>query len=179
MTTSAEPIDADQAVVALYRAHYASLVRLAALLVGNAWEGEEIVQDAFVAMHTHWRRLRDPDKAVGYLRQSVVNSCRSALRHSGVVARHRLEPHPDHPSAEHEALAAAYRAEVLAALRALPRRQRETLILRYYADLSEEEIARTLGISRGAVKSHTFRGLAALRGRLAAYPSSTNWETPQ
>lgn len=176
MSRSLEPIDADQAVSLLYRAHYTSLVRLASLLVGDSWQGEEIVQDAFVAMHGKWRRLRDPANALAYLRQAVVNRSRSALRHSAVVARHQPAPLPDEPSAEHQALAHLRRAEILAAIRALPRRQRETLILRYYADLSEEQIADTLGISTGAVKSHAFRGLAALRGVLL--PSSQGENPP-
>jgi RNA polymerase sigma-70 factor (sigma-E family) len=158
-----EPTTADEAVVVLYRAHYASLVRLSAMLLGDTGSAEEVVQDAFVAMHASWHRLRDPEKALAYLRQTVVNRSRSALRHRSVVARHPQEPPPDEPSAEQYAIAAAERAEVLKALRTLPRRQRETLVLRYYSDLSEAQIAETLGISQGAVKSHAFRGLAALR----------------
>lgn len=161
-----ETATADEAVVDLYRAHYAGLVRLSAMLVGDLGTAEEAVQDAFVAMHGSWSRLRDPDKALAYLRQAVVNRSRSKLRHRAVVAKYPQEPPPDVPSAENYAIAAGERAEVLAALRALPRRQRETLVLRYYSDLSEAQIADTLGISPGAVKSHAFRGLAALRNLL-------------
>ena len=75
--------DADEAVTQLYAAHYTGLVRLAALLVRNSGEAEEIVQDAFVAMHGRWRRLREPDKALGYLRRSVVNA--SPLDASGIT----------------------------------------------------------------------------------------------
>ena len=157
---------ADEAVTEFYRTHYAGLVRLSAMLVGNTGTAEEIVQDAFVAMHGSWNRLRDPDKAVAYLRQAVVNRSRSTLRHRAVVAKYPQAPPPDVASAESFAVAATERAEILAALRALPRRQRETLVLRYYADLSEIQIADTLGISQGAVKSHAFRGLAALRNLL-------------
>lgn len=158
-----ERTTADEAVVALYRAHYAGLVRLSAMLVGDVGTAEEVVQDAFVAMHGAWGRLRDPDKALAYLRQAVVNRSRSKLRRRVVAAKYAPAPPPDVPSAESFAVAAVERAEVLAALRSLPRRQRETLILRYYSDLSEAQIAETLGISQGAVKSHAFRGLAALR----------------
>jgi RNA polymerase sigma-70 factor (sigma-E family) len=158
-----ETATADEAVVELYRSHYAGLVRLSAMLVGDVGTAEEVVQDAFVAMHGSWNRLRDPDKAVAYLRQAVVNRSRSKLRHRAVVAKYQPELPPDVPSAETYAVAAADRAEVMAALRALPRRQRETLVLRYYSDLTEAQIADTLGISQGAVKSHAFRGLAALR----------------
>lgn len=161
-----ERATADEAVVELYRAHYAGLVRLSAMLVGDAGTAEEVVQDAFVAMHGSWNRLRDPDKALAYLRQAVVNRSRSKLRHRAVVAKYPPSVPPDVPSAESFAVASAERAEVLAALRSLPRRQRETLVLRYYSDLSEAQIADALGISQGAVKSHAFRGLAALRNLL-------------
>lgn len=161
-----ETATADEAVVELYRTHYAGLVRLSAMLLGETGAAEEVVQDAFVAMHGTWNRLRDPDNALAYLRQAVVNRSRSKLRHRVVVDKHRPEPPPDVPSAEHFAVAAVERAEVMTALRALPRRQRETLVLRYYSDLSEAQIAEALGISQGAVKSHAFRGLAALRSVL-------------
>lgn len=159
----AEPTTADDAVVELYRAHYGKLVRLSAMLLGDTGSAEEIVQDAFVAMHGSWHRLREPDKAVAYLRRAVLNRSKSQLRHRAVVGRHQPAPPPDVASAEAYAMASAQRAEVLDALRALPRRQRETLLLRYFCDLSEAQIADTLGISQGAVKSHAFRGLAALR----------------
>ena len=161
-----ERTTADEAVVELYRAHYAALVRVAAMLLGETGAAEEVVQDAFVAMHGSWSRLRDPDKALAYLRQAVVNRSRSRLRHRTVVAKYAPAPPPDVPSAESFAVAAVERSEVLNALRALPRRQRETLVLRYYSDLSEAQIAEALGISQGAVKSHAFRGLAALRNVL-------------
>lgn len=157
---------ADEAVTRLYAAHYRSLVRLAALLLRDAGAAEEVVQDSFVAMHGAWRRLSDPDRALAYLRQSVVNRSRSALRHRSVVARHAPRPAPDAASAEHGALLAMERAEVMSALRQLPQRQREVLVLRYYADLSEAEIADALGISRGAVKSHASRAMAVLRETL-------------
>jgi RNA polymerase sigma-70 factor (sigma-E family) len=159
----AEPTTADDAVVELYRAHYTGLVRLSAMLLGDVGAAEEVVQDAFVAMHGSWTRLRDPDKALAYLRRAVVNRSRSQLRHRAVAARHQPAPPADVASAESYAMVSAQRAEVLDALRALPRRQRETLLLRYYCDLSEAQIADALGISQGAVKSHAFRGLAALR----------------
>jgi RNA polymerase sigma-70 factor (sigma-E family) len=161
-----EHASADEAIVELYRTHYAGLVRLSALLLGDTGAAEEVVQDAFVAVHGSWNRLRDPDRALAYLRQAVVNRSRSNLRHRTVVAKYQPAPPPDVPSAETYAVAASEREEVLAALRALPRRQRETLVLRYYSDLTEAQIADALGISQGAVKSHAFRGLAALRNVL-------------
>jgi RNA polymerase sigma-70 factor (sigma-E family) len=155
--------DADAAVEELYAGHYRRLVRLSVLLVRDVETAEEVVQDAFVAMHGRWRRLRDPEKGLAYLRQAVVNRSRSVLRHRAVERRHSPEPVLDVAGADEGALATERRAEVLDALRSLPERQREVLALRYYLDLSEAQIAETLGISRGAVKSHASRGAASLR----------------
>ena len=155
--------DADRAVTAIYSEHYRSLVRLAALLVRDVATAEEVVQDSFVAMHNAWRRLRDSDKALSYLRQSVVNRSRSVLRHRIVVDRNAPKPAPDMPSAEQGAISLLERSAVISALRTLPPRQREALVLKYYADLSEAQIASAMGISRGAVKSHTARAMTSLR----------------
>ena len=158
--------DATQAVTALYSAHYRSLVGLAVLLVRDVDTAEEIVKDSFVALHGAWRRLRDSEKALSYLRQSVVNRSRSVLRHRVVVDRNAPKPALDLPSAEQETLTLLERRAVVAALRALPARQREALVLRYYADLSEAQIASAMRISRGAVKSHIARAIASLRAVL-------------
>ena len=155
--------DADTAVEELYAAHYRRLVRLSVLLVRDPETAEEVVQDSVVAMHGRWRALRDPDTGLAYLRQTVVNRSRSVLRHRGVRSRYVASAVPDLPGADEQALVSERRAAVLDALRALPERQREVLALRYYLDLSEADIARTLGISRGAVNSHASRGVAALR----------------
>ncbi len=157
---------ADLAVVELYSQHYRALVRLAALLLRDTPTAEEVVQDSFVAMHGGWQRLRDTEKALAYLRQAVVNRSRSVLRHRTVVDKNLQKAPPDMPSAEHGALALLERDAVVAALRHLPDRQREAIVLRYYADLSEADIAAAMGISRGAVKSHTSRGMSALRAAL-------------
>ena len=157
---------ADRAVIELYSEHYRALVRLAALLVRDTPTAEEVVQDSFVAMHGGWQRLRDTEKALAYLRQAVVNRSRSVLRHRTVVDKNLQKAPPDMPSAEHGALVLLERSAVVAALRGLPDRQREAIVLRYYADLSEAEIATAMGISRGAVKSHTARGMTALRTAL-------------
>ena len=161
-----EDWSADLAVAKLYSLHYRPLVRLAAMLVRDTPSAEEVVQEAFIAMHEGWHRLKDTDKALAYLRQAVVNRARSVLRHRMVVEKNAPKPAPDMPSAEHGAMALLERSEVIAALRALPERQREALVLRYYADLSEADIAAAMRISRGAVKSHTSRGIAALRAAL-------------
>ena len=157
---------ADLAVIELYSMHYTALVRLAAMLVRDTPTAEEVVQDAFIAMHDGWSRLRDTERALAYMRQAVVNRSRSVLRHRMVVEKNQQKPPPDMPSAEHGALALVERSAVVAALRGLPERQREAIVLRFYADLSEAEIAAAMGISRGAVKSHTSRGMAALRAAL-------------
>jgi RNA polymerase sigma-70 factor (sigma-E family) len=161
--------DADAAVEQLYAVHWRRLVRLAVLLLHDQTTAEDVVQDAFVAMHGRWRRLRDPDRALAYLRQSIVNRSRSALRHRGVVERHAssLREEQPLPGAEDDVAARARRTTVVAALHDLPTRQREVLVLRFYLDLSETEIADALGISRGSVKTHASRGATALRSLLA------------
>jgi RNA polymerase sigma-70 factor (sigma-E family) len=141
-------------------------VRLAALLVRDVPTAEDVVQDSFVAMHDGWQRLRDAESALAYLRQAVLNRSRSVLRHRAVVEKHPEKPSPDMPSAEHGALVQVERSAVIAALRNLPARQREAIVLRYYADLSEAKVAAAMGISCGAVKSHTARAMAALRADL-------------
>ncbi|HEY9408409.1 MAG TPA: SigE family RNA polymerase sigma factor [Jiangellaceae bacterium] len=155
--------DADTAVTELFEAHYAGLVRLATLLLRDQAVAEEVVQDAFVALHRRWRTLRDPERAVGYLRTSVVHGTRSVQRRRSVAARHPQDAPLDEPSAESSAVRAAASSAVVVALGGLPRRQREALVLRYYGGLSEAEIADVMKISRGAVKSHASRGMAALR----------------
>jgi RNA polymerase sigma-70 factor (sigma-E family) len=138
----------DRAVIELYSQHYRALVRLAALLVRDTPTAEEVVQDSFVAMNGGWQRLRDTEKALAYLRQAVVNRSRSVLRHRTVVDKNLQKAPPDMPSAEHGALVLLERSAVVAALRDLPDRQREALVLRYYAELSEAEIAAAMKISR-------------------------------
>ena len=148
-------------LTALYQAHYGSLVRLAGLLLGDVGMAEEVVQDAYVSVSR--ARLDDPGKALAYLRRSVVNGARSRIRRLVLARRHSaVEPPGEVPSAEHALVEAETRRAVMGALRELPRRQREVLVLRYYGDLSESEIAAALGISNGAVKAYASRGLAAL-----------------
>jgi RNA polymerase sigma-70 factor (sigma-E family) len=147
----------------LYTAHYRGLVRLAAYLTGDRDNAEEVVQDAYVKVLGRWGGVRDLDKGEAYLRQAVVNLSRSRVRHQAVVERKAPAPAPDVASAESGALAQLDRDSVVAALAALPRRQREAVVLRYYADLSEAQTAHAMGISAGAVKSHTSRAMAALR----------------
>jgi len=150
----------------LYTAHYRRLVGAAWMLVRDVPTAEEVVQDAFVSMNDAWQRLRDAENALAYVRQAVVNRSRSVLRHQMVIEKYLEVAPPDMPSAEQGAFVSLDRDAVVAALQGLSARQREAIVLRYYADLSEAEIARAMGISRGAVKSHTARGMAALRTAL-------------
>ena len=157
---------ADWAVTELYSLHYRTLVRLAVLLVRDVPTAEDVVQDSFVAVHDSWQRLRNAESALAYLRHAVLNRSRSVLRHRAVVEKYPEKPSPDMPSAEHGALVQLERSAVAATLRKLPGRQREAIVLRYYADFCEAEVAAAMGISCGAVKSHTARAMAALRADL-------------
>ena len=150
---------AEDAVEALFRAEYRSLVRLAALLLDDRGAAEEVVQDAFVRLQLSWAKVREPDRAAAWLRSAVLNGARSQLRRRAVRRKH-LRPVRD--GVEVDFLAGAEHRRVLDALRTLPHRQREALVLKFYADLSEAETAAAMGVSAGSVKTHVHRGLAAL-----------------
>ncbi|MBO3751822.1 SigE family RNA polymerase sigma factor [Streptosporangiaceae bacterium NEAU-GS5] len=155
-------------VAKLFAEHHLGLVRLALLMVGDQATAEDVVQEAFARTHVGRRRLRDPDRALAYIRSAVLNGCRSVLRRRSVVFR-RAEPYePPIWSAESAVMLSEDRREVLAGLRDLPRRQREALVLRYYLDLSVGEIADAMRISGSSVRSTISRGLAALGRRLGA-----------
>jgi RNA polymerase sigma-70 factor (sigma-E family) len=144
-----------------YRAHYRSLVKLASLLVDDVGVCEELVQDAFVAVHR--RRPDDPSKLPAYLRSAVLNGARSHLRRQAVRrGPRRLAPSVVGLSPEAGVVLRDDQRAVLDAMRTLPDRQRDVLVLRYWLDLSESEIAQTLGIAGGTVKTHVSRGLDAL-----------------
>jgi RNA polymerase sigma-70 factor (sigma-E family) len=153
---------AGAALTDLFREHHLELVRLALVMVGDQATAEDVVQDAFERLHRGWRGLRQPSSGLAYVRSSVLNGCRSVHRRAAVARKHApqlAEPDVGGPDA---AAAADDRGEMTAALRSLPRRQREVLVLRYYLDLDVAEIAETLGISPSAVRSTNTRGLAAL-----------------
>jgi RNA polymerase sigma-70 factor (sigma-E family) len=155
--------DAGTAVTELYRYHALGLTRLAFVMLGDRHAAEDVVQEAFCHLYLAWGRLPEHDRVLGYLRVCVLNGCRSAIRRGKRVPRPLAVPSA--PSAETDALAGEERRAAAAALRRLPARQREVLVLRYYADLPEHEIARAMGVSRGTVKSTASRALAAL-GRM-------------
>ena len=160
-------------ITELYAAHRLALVRLAVLLVDDVASAEDVVQDAFAALARRPDAVRDPSRALAYLRVSVVNAARSALRRRR-TARAYSPPHDTSPpTPEDSAVLAEEHREVIAALQTLPPRQREVLVLRYWSNLSEAEIARTLEISQGTVKSTASRALAALENamRTSAGPS--------
>jgi RNA polymerase sigma-70 factor (sigma-E family) len=161
--TMAVPLAASDPLVMLedlFRTHAKGLTGLARLLVDEPGAAEEVVQDAFVGLHRNWRKLRDPAAAPAYLRSSVINGARSRRRRK-VVDLRRLLP-ASGASPDESAVAADERRAVADAVRRLPRRQRECVVLRYYLDLSEADTATTLGVSAGSVKTHLHRGLAAL-----------------
>jgi RNA polymerase sigma-70 factor (sigma-E family) len=150
----------------LFRQHHAEMVRLATMLVRSRETAEDLVQDVFAAIQRRPDGLARPDEALPYLRSAVVNRCRSALRRQAVARRFHDLRDTDYGltqgSAEAELVRDEERRAVLAALAALPTRRREVLVLQFYLGLSEAEIARTLGISAGTVKSSAARGLTAL-----------------
>ena len=146
-----------------YQRHYTSLLRLAALLLDDIGSCEDVVQEAFIRVHAARARVREADKLLAYLRQTVVNLSRSTLRRRIMGLRLLPKPMPDMASAEEGAYDALERDQLLQAMRGLQRRQREVLVLRYFADMTEAQVADSLGISVGSVKAYGSRGLAALR----------------
>jgi RNA polymerase sigma factor (sigma-70 family) len=161
---------ADEAVTVLYRAQALRLTRLAYVMLGDRGLAEDIVLEAFAGLRRRRGRLADPAKAVFFLRSSVLGDCRTVLRRSSAARALTLVDIGDGPltvvaSAEASALSARERRALMSAIRRLPARQREALVLRFCLDEPEAEIARLMGIRPGAVRSTTYRALAAL-GRL-------------
>ncbi len=170
----------EEAVAALFDAHYASLCRLATLLLGDAGQAEEAVQEAFLRTFVGWRRLRQPDRAGAYVRAAVVNQCRSRGRRRATEQRSNRTVFA---AAEGECTSNLERSgetlAVLDAVRALPERQREAVVLRYYADLSEADVARAMQCSVGTIKSQLAKARASLSERLgeAGRPESVQGAT--
>jgi len=156
---------ADESVSRLYQAHASGLVRLAVIMVGDRPTAEDVVQEAFCGLYRRWPHLADGANALAYTRSAVLNRCRSVQRYRARRAGHRVAE-PTAASAEAVALVGEEHREVLAALQVLPPRQREALVLRFFADLGDADIARTMGVSRGTVKSTISRGLTALGKQL-------------
>lgn len=164
--------DADAAVAALFQAQRLPMVRLARLLVDDLETAEDVVQDAFTALHRRWGSIASHDAAIGYLRACVVNRSRSVLRRRRTARAHQW---PDASGwtgddADRDLLVAEEHRAVLSALHQLPARQREVIVLRYWSELPEAEIAAALGISVGAVKSSASRGREAMAAFLGGMP---------
>ena len=163
------PESAAAAVGALYESSALGLIRMAYVMLGDRPSAEDVVQEAFCGLYRHWDRLADPAGATYYVRASVLNGCRSALRRRTVRRRSLAEP-SSAVSAETVVLVGEEREDVIRALRHLPDRQREVLILRFYAELPDEQIARVMGIRPGTVRSTAFRALDALGRALRETP---------
>jgi RNA polymerase sigma-70 factor (sigma-E family) len=166
---TAAAASAEPQIDELYQHRRLELVRLALLLVDDLPTAEDVVQDAFAALfRRHGDRLTGLDDPEAYVRTSVVNGARSVLRRRRTVRAHVPEREGHVPPPEEHVLLREEHAEVLDALRRLTRRQREVLVLRYWSNLTEAQIADTLGLSRGAVKSTASRALDALGRHLEA-----------
>ncbi len=160
VVTDLRDLDREAALARLFDLHYTGMLRLAVLL--GADDAEDIVAEAFYQLYRRWQKLRTPEAALGYLRSVVCNLARMRLRHLGVVRKHAQTPTSPAESAENLALLQADQRALVEALQRLPARQREALVLRYWLGLREWEIAAAMGISAGAVKAHTARGIATL-----------------
>ena len=162
--------DRDREVASLFRRHYTPMCRLAYVILGDSSLAEEVVMEALVKTYSGWRRVRDLDRSEAYLRQAVVNGCRSKIRRKMLetkvapTLRQRAEQ-ATRPGADEDP---ETRREVLRAVRALPERQRACVALYYYEDLPEGEIADLLGCSVGTVKSQLFKARAKLHTLLEA-----------
>jgi RNA polymerase sigma factor (sigma-70 family) len=160
--------DAAAAVSALYDAHAVTMIRIALVMLSDRAAAEDVVQDAFFGLYRHWGKLSDRANAVTYVRSAVLNGCRDALKRQARRDRRDRASALSWQavgSAETLALIGEDNRLILAAVRRLPGRQRETLLCRFYLEMSEEETARAMGVSRGTVKSATSRAIAAL-GRM-------------
>lgn len=160
-------LEREAALARLFEAHYASMLRLAALL--GADDPENLVAEAYYQIYRKWRRLRDAEAAAAYLRSTVCNLTRMRIRHLQVARKHVENPPDDSvASAESTALLHDDQRVLIDALQQLPPRQREALVLRHWLGLKESEIAAAMGISCGSVKTHTARGIAALTQAMEA-----------
>ena len=161
-------VDRDAIVATMFAREGAALVRLARLFTDDRNAAEDLVQEAFIRLHRSAHKIRDLHKAAPYLRSIVLNLARDHNRRGLVSLRHReaLTPGQDPEAPEDHIVLSEDQDEVVAALRSLPPRQRDCLVLRFYLDLTEVQIADTLGISPNSVKTHCRRAMASMRNRL-------------
>jgi RNA polymerase sigma-70 factor (sigma-E family) len=158
--------EVDDLVRDLYQAHALALIRAAKLLLRDQPSAEDAVQDAFLGLYQALPRLRDHDQIMPYLRAAVINRSRSMLRSRRRALLRQVHHEPPMSSAESAAMAGENQRAVMVAVARLPRRAREVLVLRYYLDLTDQEIAATLKVSRSTVTSTASRGLAAIAHEL-------------
>jgi RNA polymerase sigma-70 factor (sigma-E family) len=164
-------VDRDALVATLYEREGVALVRLARLFTDDRAAAEDIVQEAFIRLHRNAHRIEDTGRAAAYMRSIVLNLARDHNRRGMMSLRHqdtaiRETSAAPQPIPEDRIVHTEDRGEVIEALRDLPTRQRDCLVLRFYLDLTEKEIADTLDISKNSVKTHCRRGMAALKRRL-------------
>lgn len=161
-----DTFDRDAILSTVFRDEYTRLVGLARVLLDRTGDAEECVQEAFAQAYAAWPRVRRQQHPLPYLRQSVVNLARGGLRRRQIARRAVLEPAATVDDADVRVLLDERQRAVVAAVRALPPRQRECIALRYFQDCSTAATAATLGISEGSVKTHLHRGLATLETAL-------------
>jgi RNA polymerase sigma-70 factor (sigma-E family) len=168
--TERSDAERDREMAALFDRHYAPMCRLAYVILGDSALAEEIVMEALIRTFSGWRRIRDKDRVDAYLRRAVVNLCRSRIRRKTIEARVNAEQYrrdetrpPDWDPERHETSRLVWQA-----VRALPERQRACVVLRYFEDLSEAQIADALDCSVGTVKSQLFKARAKLEAALGA-----------
>lgn len=165
---TAAQADIDAFVVAMYEEHGRGLVRMVRLFVDDRNAAEDLVQEAFIRLARSAHKIKDQRKAAAYLRSIVLNLARDNNRRGLVSLRHRLPLDNQEESAEDLVVISEEHQQVVDALRTLPHRQRDCVILRYYDELGIDDIAETLGISRNSVKTHLTRGMRALEARMTA-----------
>ena len=166
VTATSASADVDAFVVAMYEEHGRGLVRMVRLFVDDRNAAEDLVQEAFIRLARSAHRIKDERKAAAYLRSIVLNLARDHNRRGLVSLRHRLPLDDREASTEDIVVLSEEHQQVVDALRELPRRQRDCLILRYFDELGIDDIAETLGVSRNSVKTHLTRGMRALEGQL-------------
>lgn len=166
MRTTTLPLPSTTDFADLYAAHHAEALRIAYLLTADPHRAEDVVADAFVKVYRRWRRggITQPR---AYIRRAVVNETNSRFRRVALERREAAKRHGDDRGHVQTGDALADRDQVFRALHRLPQRQRTALVLRYYGDLAERDIAETMGCSVGTVKSSISRALDRLRDTLA------------
>ncbi len=162
------PSDREAAVRALYEERHAEVVRFATFIMGDVHAAEDATQEAFMRVYDAWDRLEDPERAVAYLRATIVNLSRGRHRHRLVAERNQPPRLVAVPSAEDDAMGRVGRKAVLDAVSSLPTRQRACVVMRHWLRMTEGEIAATLDVSVGSVRTHNKRGIEALQRKLGA-----------